>query len=256
MKFKKGDLVFYLPWSEPQAFAGGDTVMYVIGFDEERQRYKCFDLGIYTDNIQSIYLCKEEDLDFVPVDSKFRNNKRYWNRAEQEWFDELCYPVYECTGYNQVKDIREAAHTLPSIQEWVKFQGPQSSKAKRKKFKKGEMVFYISHSNNESSYKKILYVIGFDKNANKYKFFEPEAFLGEARICYCLDNEIEAVPEDSNLKKNTILANLSKKKWFDELCYPLYYYHDDKEVLLRESWFTYDEIAILRKEKKQQEQFK
>ena len=118
------------------------------------------------------------------------------------------------------------------------------------------MVFYISHSNNESSYKKILYVIGFDKNANKYKFFEPEAFLGETRICYCLDNEIEAIPEDSNLKKNTILANLSKKKWFDELCYPLYYYHDDKEVLLRESWFTYDEIAILRKEKKEQEQLK
>ena len=78
MKFKKGDLVFYLPWSKPQAFAGGDTVMYVIGFDEERQRYKCFDLGIYTDNIQSVYLCKEEDLDFVPVDSKYRNNKRYW----------------------------------------------------------------------------------------------------------------------------------------------------------------------------------
>lgn len=48
--------------------------MYVIGFDEERQRYKCFDLGIYTDNIQSIYLCKEEDLDFVSEDSKYRNN--------------------------------------------------------------------------------------------------------------------------------------------------------------------------------------
>lgn len=168
--------------------------------------------NIYTDNIQSIYLCKEEDLDFVPVDSKYRNNKRYWNRTEQEWFDELCYPVYECTGYNQIKDIREAAHVLPSIQEWVKFQGPQSSKAKRKKFKKGEMVFYNSHSNNESGCKRILYVIGFDEKANKYKFFEPETSLGEARICYCLNDEIEAIPEDSNLRKNTTLANLSKKE--------------------------------------------
>lgn len=118
------------------------------------------------------------------------------------------------------------------------------------------MVFYISHSNNENGCKKILYVIGFDEKANKYKFFEPETSLSEARICYCLNNEIEAISEDSNLKKNAILANPSKKKWFDELCYPLYYYHDGKEVLLRESCFTYDEIATLRKEKKEQEQFK
>lgn len=74
------------------------------------------------------------------------------------------------------------------------------------------MVFYISHSNNENSCKKILYVIGFDEKANKYKFFEPETSLGEARICYCLNDEIEAIPEESNLKKEYNPSESFKKE--------------------------------------------
>lgn len=49
MKFKKDDMVLYLPCSDPRT-STGVVIMYVMGYDEERQRYKCFDLGIYDDN--------------------------------------------------------------------------------------------------------------------------------------------------------------------------------------------------------------
>ena len=67
LKFKRGDFVFCLPWSYPQVM-GGDTMMYVLGFDTKKQRYKCFDLGIYDDSFKKILYCKEKDLGLIPED--------------------------------------------------------------------------------------------------------------------------------------------------------------------------------------------
>lgn len=67
LRFKRGDFVFYLPWSYPQAM-GGYTMMYVLGFGTKKQRYKCFDLRIYDDSFEKIRYCKEKDLGLIPED--------------------------------------------------------------------------------------------------------------------------------------------------------------------------------------------
>ena len=51
------------------------------------------------------------------------------------------------------------------------------------------------------------------------------------------------------------MANISKKKWYNELCYPLYYYHDGKEVLLRKTWYTYEEFEEIVKRQKEYEKY-
>lgn len=251
MKFKKDDMVFYLPWSYPQAM-GGDTMMYIMGFDEVRRRYKCFDLGVYSDSFQMILYCNEDELALVPEDSRFRRMEECRNCTNEEWFDELCYPVYECTGTHGMKEIREATHTYPSIQGWLRTQKPHSEGKEKKKFRKGRMVFYVPSLEDEGD-KKVLYVINFDEETGKYKCFEPAISGQESRICYCLPEEIVPVPRGSALRKSPDLANLSKKKWFSEECHPIYYYHDGKEVFLREAWDTYESLRKLRKIKREWE---
>lgn len=255
MKFKKDDMVFYLPSSAPRT-STGDVIMYVMGYDKERQRYKCFDLGIYDDEDGDIRYCKEDDLGLVPLDSGYRKDEDCKNPINEEWFDELCYPVYECTG-NQVKVIRETIHhypPAPTIQEWLKMQKLNNERQESRKFKKGEMVFYAPEL-KEKNDRKILYVIEYDQMADKYKCFEPGMSGNESRVCYCFSEEMEPAPKNLKLRRNPNLANISKKKWYNELCYPLYYYHDGKEVLLRKTWYTYEEFEEIVKRQKEYEKY-
>ena len=255
MKFKKNDMVFYLPCSNPRT-STGDVIMYVMGYDKERQRYKCFDLGIYDDNYENISYCEENDLGLVPLDSKYRKDDDCRNPINEEWFDELCYPVCECTGTHR-EEIREAIHhypPAPMIQEWLKMQKLNNERQESRKFKKGEMVFYAPES-KEKNDRKILYVIEYDQIADKYKCFEPGMSGNESRVCYCFSEEMEPAPKNLKLRRNPNLANISKKKWYNELCYPLYYYHDGKEVLLRKAWYTYEEFEEIVKCQKEYEKY-
>ena len=232
MKFKKDDMAFYLPWCGP--LEHGDTIMYVMEFDKKRNRYKCFDLGIYTDLEQSIYYCKENDLAPIPEDSEFKNKKEYWNPADQEWFDELCYPVYECTGHNEMKKIRDATHLIPTIDEWLKNKMSRNKKHKPADFKKGDAVLYIA----SSKHKKVLFMINFDEGVNKYKCFDPDALGGQPRVCYCEGDDLEIIPDGSRLKRDSKFADEILKKDFDELCYPLFYYNRDRESIFRSPCFS------------------
>ncbi len=88
MKFKKEDMVLYLPTSGPSMH--GDSVMYVIDYDEKRKKYKCLDIMVYEleSNQEIIYFCKESEMALVEIDSPYHE---YENAADRDGFDELYY---------------------------------------------------------------------------------------------------------------------------------------------------------------------
>ena len=96
MKFKKGDMILHLPTSGP--YAPGDSVMYVMDYDEKRKKYKCLDLDIYGEFYMMIFFCKESEMALVEPDSPYHE---YENPADREGFDELYYPVYDLDGMEQ-----------------------------------------------------------------------------------------------------------------------------------------------------------
>lgn len=105
-----------------------------------------------------------------------------------------------------------------------------------------DMVFYIPWKKERKDRDRVLYIMLFDKEAEKYKCFDPSVSKKDPRICYCPEDELEIVPEESSLIKDSDLANPSKEKWFSQLCCPLYYYHDGKEVQFQGAQFTYKEL--------------
>ena len=235
LKFKRGDFVFYLPWSYPQVM-GGDTMMYVLGFDTKKQRYKCFDLGIYDDSFKKILYCKEKELGLIPEDFGERDTEECRNYTNEEWFNELCYHAYECTGSDKMKEIRDATHTYSTFQEWLKMQKPHGKEVEQKRFRAGDMVLYLPWSNKDGRPERIMSIMSYNKVAHKYKCFDPEISGDEPRVCYCLDEELAKVPDDSKWKKDPRLLRPFQDEYFDEIYYPLYYYHDGKEVWLRRSY--------------------
>lgn len=88
MKFKKGDMVLYLPISGPSMHS--DSVMYVIDYDEKRKKYKCLDIMVYEleSNQEIICFCKESEMALVEIDSPYHE---YENAADRDGFDELYY---------------------------------------------------------------------------------------------------------------------------------------------------------------------
>lgn len=78
--------------------------------------------------------------------------------------------------------------------------------------------------------------MSYNKVAHKYKCFDPEISGDEPRVCYCLDEELAKVPDDSKWKKDPRLLRPFQDEYFDEIYHPLYYYHDGKEVWLRRSY--------------------
>ncbi len=106
MKYKKGDLVQYVPFPN---YDEGD-VMFIMSFDEKRNKYKCFNIDVY-DFCQnpSIEFIKEEEL--LPYKPRYEDEV-YENITLKEDFDELYYPIYEYDK-DEVKLIRKTYKFFP-----------------------------------------------------------------------------------------------------------------------------------------------
>ncbi len=103
MKFKRFDIVVHRP-----TFNGNmPTLLVILGYDEKRKKYKCFDMGIYDEGLNKICFCLEEDLEFFNYKRFEEDVIMYRNLINSDDFDELYYTVYELEGKNYTK-VRNA----------------------------------------------------------------------------------------------------------------------------------------------------
>lgn len=228
MKFKRNDMVLYIPWPKDKSL--GEELMYVLGFDAKRNKYKCYDPDIFGDEPR-VCFCNEKDMECVPEDSEWRK-EGYQATINDDLFDELCYPLFDYDG-DDITRLREAEHTYPSIPEWLK--GKETRDAKRKeRFQNGDTVVFVPYKND----KRLLYVMKFDEEVKKYKCFDPDSLEGEPRVCYCEGDDLEPIAEDPKSKGRQNQVVLPDEEEHEELLYPLYYYDGKKETRLRDPLFT------------------
>ena len=108
MKFKFGDIVYYIPFKEAD---GSGNCMQVIRYDEVRKKYLCMEFDSYAPT-SFMYLCyaREEDLDYLRnIDPEAEHCYICDDGTPliPEDFDEYYYDVQDYEGLEQ-QPIRNA----------------------------------------------------------------------------------------------------------------------------------------------------
>lgn len=104
MKFKRFDIVVHKP-----TFNGNmPTLLVILGYDEKRKKYKCFNMRLNSlDDENEILFCLEDELAFYKGTKLQEDIDYYLNFINSPEYNELYYIFYDVEGENFTK-VRNA----------------------------------------------------------------------------------------------------------------------------------------------------